>query len=246
MQMKIGFFQSSVAVLFLSACGQSGQESVNLIDQIKVSEQFLEAGQPERAFGMLEGIAQSNENSSATQIQIGNAYMRSGALLRANEAFAKAAHNGAVDEANIGFGSVALKRNDPDTAHAYFTSVLERDSRNVDALNGLGVAYDLQGNHALAQEMYRTALGIRSDAFKALNNLGLSMMLSGNSAGAVSVLSELTESRLDSRTSRLNLAVALSRIGRDADAMRLATSDITTEDATALFEAVDSYMRQQS
>ena len=80
-------------------------------------------------------------------------------------------------EARMGLGRLSLGVN-PVGAEALFLEVLAQDPRNAKALNNLGVARDLQGRHAEAQDSYRRALGIDPSSHAAATNLALSIALS--------------------------------------------------------------------
>ena len=69
-----------------------------------------------------------------------------------------------------------------------FLQALTHDPRNTTALNDLGVARDLMGDHTGAQEAYRQALGIDPEDSAAQVNLALSMAMSGDAADAVRML----------------------------------------------------------
>lgn len=246
--LKFGTRRTTLAMLtFVTAsCDLSGSQAVGFQDQIEVGEQFLQAGQYESAYSILDGVSSNLSTQSQAQIAVGDSYLRADALLRAESAYMKAAELGDNLHAEIGMGKVALKRNNAETARFHFQNALERDDKNIVAWNGLGVAYDLERNHTQAQNSYRQAISLKPDHYEAINNLGLSLILSGNSALGMETLTTLTESRLDSATTRLNLAIALHIAGLQEQAERLATSEIAADDAQKIFAAVTSYTRSGS
>lgn len=231
---------------FLSGCSLSGAQPVGFQDQIKVGEQFIQAGQYESGYAILDGISENQNTLPHAQIAVGDTYLRANALLRAESAYAKAAKLGEQHLSEIGLGRVALKRNRADIAQRHLRNALAQDDQSVAAWNGLGVAYDLERNHSEAQRSYRRAIAIQPDAYEAINNLGLSLILGGNSASAVETLTTLSASRLDNDTTRMNLSIALHIAGFSDQAAQLAESKISASDAQQIFTAVISYLRRSA
>jgi Flp pilus assembly protein TadD len=229
------------ALLVLSACGLSGTQPVGYQSQIRVAEQFLHNGQFGQGYRILDGVSVSLAALPEAQIAIGDAYVRTNALLRAEQAYFKAGQLGATKQASLGSGKIALARNEADNAQLHFRSVLTEDPDNIEARNGMGVAFDIGGAHHLAQAEYRKVLDIQPAHLKAINNLGLSMVLSGNADGGATVLTKLTASKLDDRTVRQNLAISLAISGRQTEAMSLTSLDMSEQQAEKLFSAVKSY-----
>ena len=68
---------------------------------------------------------------------------------------------------------------DPSAAEAAFTAVIAQEPNNIAALSNLGIARDLQGHHAEAQDAYRRALVAAPETADVKVNLDLSLALSG-------------------------------------------------------------------
>ncbi|MEM9148760.1 MAG: tetratricopeptide repeat protein [Pseudomonadota bacterium] len=211
--------------------------------QLRLAEQFLNNGQYARAYSVYDGVDASHVGSAEVQLALGASYLRSYAFLKAERAYAAAASLGAKDEGAIGLGRIALAKNDADGALVGFGDVLSRDQQNAIALNGVGVAYDLQGNHAEAQSYYRRALAADPTSSKSRNNLGLSLILSGDYDDAEGLLTDLAGSELDNAVARQNLALAFYLQGRESDAVELASLDVQEAEAMALFRAIRRYRR---
>lgn len=225
----------------LAACGLGGNQPISFQDQVAVGEHFVEVGEYDRAYRLLDGISEEQGNSVPVQIEVAEAYLRANALLRAQQAFGKVERLGDDEAANIGYGKIALRRNDPVKAQEFFAKVLAKNKEDPELFNVVGVAYDMQGIHHLAQKSYRLALHLDADHQEAWNNLGLSTLLSGNALGAVEMLSDLTESRLDDQTTRVNLGLALATAGHKKSAHQLLEHEMSNDDAEALFVAVRNY-----
>ncbi len=132
----------------------------------------------------------------------------------------------------IGIGRVQLRDN-PSVAEASFLRALQRDPRNVIALNNLGIARDLQGHHARAQEAYRQALGIMPSDAAASTNLGLSLALSGDAGQAVQILQPLASDPAAPMRLRHDLALAMTLAGDSAGAKRMLSGDLSAPEAAA-------------
>jgi Flp pilus assembly protein TadD len=57
---------------------------------------------------------------------------------------------------------------------------LQTDPRDAAVLSARGVAFDLAGDNAAAQESYRKALALAPDSAAARNNLAISLLLQGH------------------------------------------------------------------
>ena len=134
----------------------------------------------------------------------------------------------------IGLGRVLLQT-DPIAAEAAFLHALQREPRNVTALNNLGVARDMQERHAEAQLAYRQALDLAPDNAATLASLGLSLALSGDAATGVRILRPLARDPAAPARVRDDLAVALTLAGDTSGAERALGSDLSQpETATAI------------
>jgi Flp pilus assembly protein TadD len=139
-------------------------------------------------------------------------------------------------EAGIGLGRLRL-RTDPAEAQLRFLTVLQREPRNATALNNLGIAYDLQGNHASAQSAYRRALAADPAMRAAEVNLALSMALSGQAADAVQLLRPLAADPDASRRLRHDLAAASAMAGDKQAAAQILSADLTPDQVQRALQA---------
>ncbi len=96
-----------------------------------------------------------------------------------------------IDPAHIdalrGLGNTLVALDEPERAIRPFEAALkiERDPRT---LAGLGVAHDMAGRPARAQEIYRTGLAEHPDHLGLRNNLGLSLAMTGQTDEAIAIL----------------------------------------------------------
>ncbi len=85
-------------------------------------------------------------------------------------------------------GKALLAGDDAVGAVAAFRAALVDDPQSVDALNGLGIAFDRLGRYDIARGYYDMALALAPESALVLNNLGYSLYLQGQDAAAIPVL----------------------------------------------------------
>ncbi len=106
--------------------------------------------------------------------------------------------------------------------------------------NGLGVARDLLGDAAGAQDAYRSGLEAVPDDPRLLMNYGLSLALTGQAADAMAVLDSVA--RLSPATPRQDLSLALA-YGLVGDTERAAQLAATHLDDAAIAQSLAAYAR---
>ncbi len=112
----------------------------------------------------------------------------------------------------------------------YFLAALNRTPESVEALNGLGAAFDRLGRFDLSARAYGRALAVDPDSVQTLNNMGYSFYLQGRYDLAVAYLRDASSragaGALTTENHRL-AEVALARAGgpppRSPDGTPLAT-----------------------
>jgi len=142
-------------------------------------------------------------------------------------------------QARLGLGRTRL-RTDAAGAEAMFQAVVAFDSANAAAWNDLGIARDLQGRHAAAQEAYERALGVDPDMIAAQVNLGFSLAIAGHGSRAVGILRPLAESSAATPRIRQDLAVALAVDGQPGEASEVLRADLSQTQAA---DALSVYQR---
>ncbi len=118
--------------------------------------------------------------------------------------------------AQIGLGRT-LVRSDPHAAETHVLAAPAKQPDNVIALNTLGIARDLQGRHAAAQQAYHQALAIAPEMNDVKTNLGLSLALAGQGNQAVQMLQPIATAPDATAMKRADLAVALAQRRATAD-----------------------------
>ena len=214
----------------LAGCANQGPSSFSDAQPgLNVARAALSGGSPDLALNISHSILVNDPRNVPALLNQGDALSVLGRLEEAETSYAQAlmVEPGSVS-AQIGLGRVRL-RSDPAQAQLLFLSVLQREPRNKAALNNLGIAYDLQGEHASAQGAYRRALGVDPTMRAAEVNLALSMALSGQAPDAVRLLQPLASDPDAPRRLRHDLAVALAIAGDKQAASRILSADMTPE-----------------
>ena len=215
----IGTF--ALLALGLGGCGAISQQAETRPQvTLRVADAALSSGAPELALRVADIVLTKEPKNGAALTARGDALYALGQAGPAGEAYRAAA---ALDPksvgAQLGLGR-SLVRGNPQAAEAAFLAATVLDPQNGAAWSNLGVARDLQQNHAGAQQAYRAALAVEPAASDVRMNLGLSLALSGQADAAVAMLRPLAGEAGASQLSRADLAVALAQAGDTAGARR--------------------------
>lgn len=124
-------------------------------------------------------------------------------------------------------GRVLLTTGQVQRAAAVYEELRNRHRGFIPAYVGLGVAYDLQGRHHQAQQVYNDGLAQAPDNAALRNNMALSLALAGDSQAAVMVLSEIAGGPQSTARSRQNLALIYGLAGRTEEAAHWARADLS-------------------
>jgi len=217
---RLPWYLMLAASLTVTACGGPWDSGGITPSTVNVANAALSAGLYDLALNVSNAILARYPRDAGALAAKGDALLGTGNAVGAEQVYQSLL---AIDPNSVrgmtGLGRVQLQ-SDPARAEATFLRVLQRDPRNVVALNDLGVARDLQGRHADAQEAYRTALGVAPDNIEAKVNMGLSLALSGHAADAVGMLRPLAATPGAPDRIRNDLALAESLSGQPADTGR--------------------------
>jgi len=214
-----------LAVSILTACASVNQVTDYQV-QIEIGEQFIENGQYDRGYKILRQAERFNSKSSRAQLAIGNSYLKQGAFLKARSRFEDSIKLGATYHGYVGLGRLGLARNKSREAIHYFTQAIIIKRSSVEAYNGIGVAYDLVGNHESAQKHYNYALSLDQYSIKTINNKAISLMLSGQLNESYNLLQEIITSERGNNRIRHNLGLLKVLKGEFDDARHLFSDKI--------------------
>jgi Flp pilus assembly protein TadD len=232
-----------VLLLLLAGCGHTASDLSALQPGVDVAEAALRGGSPQTALQLAGSVLARNPGNEAALVVQGDALTELGRLDEARANFGQALRSNPDSVgAEIGLGRIRLT-DDPAAAEALFLKALQHDPRNTAALNDLGVARDLQGNHAGAQQAYRQALGIDPEDSAAEVNLALSLAMSGSANDAVRMLRPMASAPGASRKLRHDLAAALVMAGDRDEAAGILGKDLSPGEVQ---QALDDYAAAQS
>jgi len=225
-------------LLLLAACSGPNSNGTSVLSQISVGESMLGYGDYDKAYTLLDQIAAKNPRSTVAALGLGDAYFRQGADLKAAAYYQKAVDLGARTEGWLGLARVELARNNPTGAKSYLQEILRAAPRNIEALNAMGVANDLEGHHGIAQQFYQSVLAYAPSNRDALNNYALSLSLQGRAGEAYSLIAELFRSNQNDAVIRQNLALVQYLAGDHQRAMYTALIDLPEPEAKANFAQI--------
>jgi Flp pilus assembly protein TadD len=180
---------------------------------LRVADAALASGAPDVALRIATLVLQKHPDNIAALVAKGDALYAVGAVEQARAAYSLAVAADAGDVgAQIGLGRT-LVRSDPHAAETHFIAAAANQTDNVIALNDLGIARDMQGHHAEAQQAYRQALAVMPDMADVKTNLDLSLSLSGEGRQAVQVLEKIVTASEATPLDRADLAMAQNDAG---------------------------------
>lgn len=239
--------QFVILVLLAALAGCSGQNAqggaAGASSGLKIADVAIASGTPAVALRAAEGVLAADPRNVQALLRQAKALMMLGDNGAAETSYRRAlAIDDHLDEARLGLARIWLGSR-PVQAEKVLLEVLEHDARNTAALNNLGVARDLQGKHAEAQEAYRRALQAQPDLASARENLGLSLALSGKPQEGAEMLDQLAKDGPSDRKARDNLAVALTLSGRTSEAGRVLQEELSAPDVS---KALAGYRALQS
>jgi Flp pilus assembly protein TadD len=207
----------------ISAGGDSGPQPASVMN---VADAAISGGDPNMALKVSQSVLASNPHDLDALYHEGAAYY---ALNRCMDSIAVYQVALTVDaksaEAETGIGRCLLRRNAIEAEQA-FTAAVQDDPNNAAALNDLGIARDLQGNHAGAIAPYKQALLLEPGATSTEVNLGMSLALSGDGDDALQYLGPLATSTEATPKIRQDYAAALVAAGRGDEARAVLAVDL--------------------
>ena len=218
-----------IVLLLLAGCS-SGTSGLALGQPgIDVARAALRGGSPRVALQVTSDLLTKQPDDAQALIVHADALTALGQFAAAKLDYTKVLkQDPASVDAHIGLGRLRLPT-DPAGAEALFLEALQNEPRNTTALNDLGIARDLQGHHAAAQESYAKALGVDPNLHAAQVNLALSLAMSGDSDRALKLLQPLASQPDASPKLRHDLAAVLAMGGNEAEAERILSADLTPE-----------------
>lgn len=205
------------------------KDAPELETSLRIAAAARNGGDNQAAITLYRQMVTAYPTATRPLLGLGDALFESRAFDEAIAAYEAAQRlDDAIPEPSIGIGRVRLARNRPAEAQTAFDRALERAPDNAAALNGRGVALDLQGRSEEARAMYHQVLALQPGNRGAQNNLALSLLLSGDTEQAIEQFRELASERSPGLPRiRQNLALALGMAGRTDAAAEVAQIDLS-------------------
>ena len=209
----------------------SADARARAVSLTRIADTALRSGDAESAVGLFQEATLTDQGSLPAALGLGEAMLVVGRDLEATRAFERAlAIMPGSPEARYGYARAMIAINRPEVAADQLRSLVAEAPTNIAALNALGVAQDLLGDHAAAEATYRQALGVMPGAESVRNNLALSLALQDRFGEALDLLRPLAEGPDSTRRARQNLALVFGLQGDMAAAERISRIDLGGED----------------
>ncbi len=236
---------AACVALALGACGGIVQEEIDKAraelkpgkgelsspeSLMRIAEHTSRGGDPHGAIIFYHRASLADPDNPEPIVRMAELMTRLGAPRDAEAAYNRAL---SIDPENVvallGLGNVLVTLDRPKAAIAYYHAALkiERDPR---AIGGLGVALDMSGRHAAAQENYRAGLAEFPASLALRNNLGLSLALAGQTEEAIKLLREVATHPSATSRHRQNLALAYGLAGKPELAAEMGRLDLEADD----------------
>lgn len=197
---------------------------------LRLASSTRSAGDPAAAVSMYQQAISLDGGRPEAYTLLGDTLADLEAYDQAAEVFKKSLErNGDSLTARLGYARVLLALQRPEAAIPHYETALKQSPGNLQVHNGLGVAYDLAGEHRAAQKVYRDGLAIAPESMLLRNNLGLSLALAGDHEDAISLLRIVADEPGARARNRQNLALAHGLAGDLAAAERISRLDLDEE-----------------
>ena len=194
---------------------------------LRLARSALEGGDAAMAASLFGRVLNNDPESVPARLGLADSLYLSNELEQARQAYQRLlASRQELRAATLGLARIDIRQRKPESAIVHYEALLAKEPGDTLAMAGLGVAYDLLGQHARAQAVYRKGLEIHPADLGLRNNLGLSLVLSNQPRAGANVLLDLADVPSAPPQSRQNLALAYGLLGNDDAAERVLTADL--------------------
>jgi Flp pilus assembly protein TadD len=197
------------------------------VSELRVADTALDGGNIDLATTLYGKIVEADPKSVPGLTGLGNTLYAVGDYTRADVYYQRASkEDPSANAPLIGAARVAIHQRRFDDAIATYRRILTLTPNDPLASAGLGAAYDLRGDHAIAQGVLRDALKTNPGDPLLCVNLGLSLILGGDPREGANVLLDVTRFPAAPPQARQNLALAYGLLGNDAAAAEILSRDM--------------------
>ena len=197
----------------------------------RLGQTALQSGEIEQAASLFEQATLTDGRNVRAALGLGDTLLAAGRDLDASQAFERALKvQPDLPEAHYGYARAMIGIRRPEVAVDHLRRLTESRPSDTAALNALGVAHDLLGEHQLATQTYRKGLAMVPASVPLRNNLALSLALQEQFPEALEELRPIAEGPGSTRRTRQNLALVYGLQGDFAGAERLSRVDLAGAD----------------
>ncbi len=227
------FLTIFICVFLLAACQSgAGNKQIDLSSKKsslrRIADSIKQSGNVQVAAQMEAQIIEMDQSDASSFIALSDSVQVYGSNYDALEVLELGEKlNPQNADLKVALAKVHLQNSDTDAALAKLSQVEGKKSR--DYYNAKGVALDLNGEYAQAQETYSQGLREYQRDNLLLNNLALSKLFLRDYDGAIAILKELSTRNSDKKYAN-NLALAYGMKGDIKKARRILGRDLTQEE----------------
>ncbi|MCI0616842.1 tetratricopeptide repeat protein, partial [bacterium] len=168
------------------------RDARNVPALLRIARLSLKTDQPRDALQYAERLSKLGENSAETELLIAGAYLDLKNFNAAASHLQKSLEIDPDDDATrIDLGNLYLQLNNDQKARVQFDSVLKRNPKNVQALNGIATCLFNSKNFQQSEEYLRKALAINAQDPQTQMNLALIFSEQGRKAEAIEIYRRL-------------------------------------------------------
>lgn len=213
--------------LLQTGCRHLSPEEGEQDSLIRAGDRVQAAGDSSSAINVYKSALEKNTaHKFPVYLKLGEAYVAAGQLEEAKKTYESALPFDENDEIKKQLGRLYLSMGQADAAVPIFEGIIANHKDDIKAYNGLGVAYDLKGQHPLAQENYHKALSINEENSEIKSNLGLSLAFEGKYEEALKYLKPIGERLEATSKQRHNLALVYALAADHSKAQEILSKDM--------------------
>ena len=139
---------------------------------LRLARSALEGGDAAMAASLFGRVLNNDPESVPARLGLADSLYLSNELEQARQAYQRLlASRQELRAATLGLARIDIRQRKPESAIVHYEALLAKEPGDTLAMAGLGVAYDLLGQHARAQAVYRKGLEIINNETARLYNM---------------------------------------------------------------------------
>jgi len=221
------------------SCNRLSRQEGEQDSLIRAGDRVQAAGDSSSAINVYKSALEKNPaNKLPLYLKLGEAYMNAERLDDAKRVYEEALPIDENDEVKKQLGRLYLSTGQPDSAISIFEEIIMVHKDDIRALNGIGVAYDLKGDHQTAQSYYHKALQVNEENNDIKSNMGLSLAFEGRYEESLRLLRPIGEALGATSKQRHNLALVYALSGNHSKAQEIYAKDMEAPDFQGNLHAI--------